>query len=134
MRLALRSLLAIALVSLLGACVNQTVKSTSVPAIKNASVEVPEGQLLDVGIAVFDPGIDDYDEEEDQRIYPEVRRAEARYMPGILSEAMQDSGARGMQTFDDALYGLYQEGRISLDEALSNADSRTNLEAKINFG
>jgi twitching motility protein PilU len=51
-----------------------------------------------------------------------------------LKEAMQDSGARGMQTFDDALYGLYQEGRISLDEALSNADSRTNLEAKINFG
>jgi twitching motility protein PilU len=39
-----------------------------------------------------------------------------------------------MQTFDDALYTLYKEGRISLEEALGNADSRTNLEAKINFG
>jgi twitching motility protein PilU len=39
-----------------------------------------------------------------------------------------------MQTFDDALFALYKEGRISLDEALNNADSRTNLEAKINFG
>ena len=29
---------------------------------------------------------------------------------------------------------MCQEKRISLDEALSNADSRTNLEAKINFG
>jgi hypothetical protein len=27
-----------------------------------------------------------------------------------------------------------REGRIELEEALSSADSRTNLEAKINFG
>jgi len=53
---------------------------------------------------------------------------------GELKEAMQESGVRGMQTFDDALFALYKEGRISLDEALNNADSRTNLEAKINFG
>jgi twitching motility protein PilU len=51
-----------------------------------------------------------------------------------VKEAMQESGTRGMQTFDDALYTLYKEGRISLEEALGNADSRTNLEAKINFG
>ncbi len=51
-----------------------------------------------------------------------------------LKEAMADSSARGMQTFDDSLYALYKEGRITLEEALSNADSRTNLEAKINFG
>jgi twitching motility protein PilU len=51
-----------------------------------------------------------------------------------IKEAMQESAARGMQTFDDALYSLYKEGRIALEEALNNADSRTNLEAKINFG
>ena len=28
----------------------------------------------------------------------------------------------------------YKDGRITLEEALTNADSRTNLEAKINFG
>ncbi len=53
---------------------------------------------------------------------------------GEIKEAMHESGARGMQTFDDALFALYKEGRISLDEALNNADSRTNLEAKVNFG
>jgi twitching motility protein PilU len=53
---------------------------------------------------------------------------------GEIKEAMAESGARGIQTFDDALFALYKEGRISLDEALNNADSRTNLEAKINFG
>jgi twitching motility protein PilU len=51
-----------------------------------------------------------------------------------IKAAMRDSGARGMQTFDDALYALYKDARISLEEALVNADSRTNLEAKINFG
>lgn len=51
-----------------------------------------------------------------------------------IKAAMAESGAKGMQTFDMSLYGLYKEGRISLDEALNNADSRTNLEAKINFG
>lgn len=51
-----------------------------------------------------------------------------------IKEAMAASGSKGMKTFDDALYDLYKEGRISLEEALKNADSRNNLEAKINFG
>ena len=51
-----------------------------------------------------------------------------------IKEAMAESGTKGMQTFDDALYNLYKQERISLDEALGNADSRTNLEAKINSG
>jgi twitching motility protein PilU len=51
-----------------------------------------------------------------------------------VKEAMEQSGAKGMQTFDMALFGLYKDERIDLEEALSNADSRTNLEARINFG
>jgi twitching motility protein PilU len=53
---------------------------------------------------------------------------------GAIKEAMEGSGAHGMQTFDMALYNLYKEERIDLEEALNNADSRTNLEARINFG
>jgi twitching motility protein PilU len=51
-----------------------------------------------------------------------------------IKDAMADSGIRGMQTFDAALFGLYKDGRITLEEALDHADSRTNLEAKANFG
>ncbi len=51
-----------------------------------------------------------------------------------IKEAMEQSGAKGMQTFDMALFDLYREERIDLEEALNNADSRTNLEARINFG
>jgi twitching motility protein PilU len=53
---------------------------------------------------------------------------------GDIKEAMEGSGAKGMQTFDMALFNLYKEERIDLEEALNNADSRTNLEARINFG
>jgi len=51
-----------------------------------------------------------------------------------IKEAMANSGADGMQTFDDALLTLYKDGRIMIGEALRNADSRNDLEAKINFG
>ncbi|MGK0297577.1 MAG: twitching motility protein PilU [Gammaproteobacteria bacterium] len=51
-----------------------------------------------------------------------------------IKEAMGESGQKGMQTFDMALHNLYKEERIDLEAALSNADSRSNLEAKINFG
>jgi twitching motility protein PilU len=51
-----------------------------------------------------------------------------------IKEAMATSGSKGMKTFDSALYDLYKEGKISLDEALKNADSQNDMEAKINFG
>jgi twitching motility protein PilU len=51
-----------------------------------------------------------------------------------VKEAIRTGTERGMLSFDSSLYNLVREGRIELEEALANADSRTNLEAKINFG
>ena len=51
-----------------------------------------------------------------------------------VKEAMSQSSDKGMLTFDTSLFGLYKSGVIEMEEALANADSRTNLEAKINFG
>jgi twitching motility protein PilU len=51
-----------------------------------------------------------------------------------IKEAIIQSGERDIQSFDVALLHLYKANRIELEEALANADSRTNLEAKINFG
>jgi len=48
-----------------------------------------------------------------------------------LKEAMEQSQARGMQTFDQCLFDLYRSGRITLDEALQNADSRNDLSLKV---
>jgi len=51
-----------------------------------------------------------------------------------IKEAIILSGERDIQSFDMALLQLYKAGRVELEDALANADSRTNLEAKINFG
>ncbi len=51
-----------------------------------------------------------------------------------VKEAHKDSGEAGMQNFDEALLQLYKDGTITLEEAMSHADSRSNLEAKVNFG
>jgi twitching motility protein PilU len=49
-----------------------------------------------------------------------------------IKEAMEQSLAPGSQTFEQDLYRLYKEGTITLDEALANADSPTNLSWLIN--
>ena len=51
-----------------------------------------------------------------------------------MKEVMEKSASIGMQTFDMALYKLYQSGKISREEALKYADSENNLSLKIGFG
>jgi twitching motility protein PilU len=53
---------------------------------------------------------------------------------GEIKEVMSKGAAAGMQTFDQCLQGLYKEEKITLEEALNHADSRSNLEWQINFG
>jgi twitching motility protein PilU len=44
-----------------------------------------------------------------------------------IKDAMKRSNEVGMCTFDQALFKLYEDGKISLEQALVNADSRTDL-------
>jgi len=46
---------------------------------------------------------------------------------GGIKEAMEQSMAPGSQTFEQALFKHYAAGTITLDEALANSDSPTNL-------
>jgi twitching motility protein PilU len=50
-----------------------------------------------------------------------------------IKEVMEKSEEQGMCTFDSALYQLYKAGKITLDEALRNADSRNNLRLRIDL-
>jgi twitching motility protein PilU len=50
-----------------------------------------------------------------------------------IKEVMQKSESLGMQTFDRALYKLVENGRISADEALKNADSPNNLRLSLSL-
>lgn len=49
-----------------------------------------------------------------------------------IKEAMEQSLTEGSQTFEQALYRLYRDGEVDLDEALRNADSATNLSWMVN--
>jgi len=49
----------------------------------------------------------------------------------LLKEAMEQAIQEGSQTFDHVLFQLYQAGKITLEQALVNADSANNLRIKI---
>jgi twitching motility protein PilU len=48
-----------------------------------------------------------------------------------IKEAMEQGVQEGCQTFDYVLFNLYRDGKISLDQAIMNADSANNLRLKI---
>ena len=48
-----------------------------------------------------------------------------------IKDLMARSTEIGMSTFDQSLYALYDEGKISFEEALRNADSQTDLKLRI---
>jgi twitching motility protein PilU len=48
-----------------------------------------------------------------------------------LKEGMEQGIQEGCQTFDQALFALYKDGKIMLEQALVNADSANNLRLKI---
>ena len=51
-----------------------------------------------------------------------------------LKDLMTRSGEVGMQTFDQALYELYDSGEITYEDALSYADSQNDLRLRIKLG
>jgi twitching motility protein PilU len=62
---------------------------------------------------------------------PRIRDLIKKGEVDILKEAMEQGIQEGCQTFDQALFSLYKDGQISLEQALVNADSTNNLRLKI---
>ncbi|MFY2764633.1 PilT/PilU family type 4a pilus ATPase [Arenimonas sp. MALMAid1274] len=48
-----------------------------------------------------------------------------------LKEAMRQGAAAGMQTFDDAMFKLHAEGKVSYADIMEHADSRTDLALRV---
>ena len=48
-----------------------------------------------------------------------------------IKEAMEQGKEIGMKTFDQVLFELYKEGKITKEEAIKNADSRNNVSLQI---
>ena len=57
---------------------------------------MPEDFLLDVGVSLFDPGIDEFLGDDEDTANPEIRVAESRYAPYLLAETLQRSANWGI--------------------------------------
>ena len=89
-------LIGMALLLLLTGCVTQTVRTVDLTPPRQSSGTLSEEELLDVGVALFDPNVpDDYDAQIEQIIQPEIRLAEARYMPFVAKNMLQSTGNWG---------------------------------------
>ena len=91
-----QAVFSLALAFLVSACATHTVKTTSYTPVVQDSQDVPEDFLLDVGVSLFDPGIDEYLGDDEDTANPEIRVAESRYAPYLLAETLQRSANWGI--------------------------------------
>ncbi|HEY1374315.1 MAG TPA: PilT/PilU family type 4a pilus ATPase [Candidatus Binatia bacterium] len=61
---------------------------------------------------------------------PRIKELIKRGQVDVVKEAMEQGIQEGCQTFDHALFLLYKEGKITLEQALIHADSANNLRIK----
>jgi hypothetical protein len=125
---------------LAGGCMVQDTRPQPKLNATVAKAEIPEAQLLDVGIRVLDPGIpkdieNNATELEKRRLYPDVRRAEARFLANSLRDTLAGSGQWGavrvvpdtVQFVDVLVTGAILESngaRLKLDIAVHDSSGR----------
>ena len=88
-------LMALAVLACAGCVTHETRPQPRLNAIQ-AAAEIPESELLDVGVRLFDENVpEDEKKREKERIFPEVRKAEARYLAMQLRNTLEGSGQWG---------------------------------------
>jgi hypothetical protein len=108
------------LLFLLPSCTStQVIDANASPAL-HSQEEVPEHLLLDIGIAVLDPGIPDTEEAIDKRgIDPDVRRAESRFIAYHLKDTLELTGNWGAVRVvpqDSTVVDIKIDGRILVSD------------------
>ncbi|MBL8201265.1 MAG: hypothetical protein JNK40_09870 [Chromatiales bacterium] len=89
------ALLALLATALGGCSVGRTIDYEQTDLVRAAG-ELPDAERLDVGIILFDAGIEAGSQPDEKKlIFPEVRQAEARYMPYQLKTTLESSGQWG---------------------------------------
>jgi hypothetical protein len=104
-------------------CASQSSSKQPVKAIQ-AAQEIPTEELLDVGITVFDPGLPAEGQPVPDDVFPELRKAEARFQAIQLMETMQSTGQWGAVRVLPAGHGttdLRVSGTILLSTGLKMA-------------
>ena len=86
--------LAVALATLSGCSTYQAQKVGPTPIVR-AETEIPEDQLLDVGVFVFHSEELTAEEAEDEGTNNDIRDAESHFIPYHLKNTLQQSGQWG---------------------------------------
>jgi hypothetical protein len=123
-----------------GGCVKET-RPLPVLQATQATTEIPEEQLLDIGVHIFNPGVPKRVEEDPEladktRIYPEIRYAEARYFAMQLRDTLEGTGHWGaarvvpttVNSFDVTVDGLIVESNgavLKVNVTVRDATGRT---------
>ncbi len=92
----LQPLFVIFLAAGLASCATQTVKSTSFTPIVVDETPPSEAELLDIGIGIFSPGLDDIPKNREELTFSDVRMAETYFASYHLAQALQNSGNWGV--------------------------------------
>ena len=91
-----RPLLLLAILCPLVACNSPTVKTTTLVPVVVDATNIPEADLLDIGVAIFDPGLDDIANNREELTFADVRLAETQYAAYLLSQTLQSNGNWGV--------------------------------------
>lgn len=76
-------------------CTVSEIISAETTELNVASLDIAESMLLDIGIMNFDAGVPAKNNFEKSGIYPEIRQAEARYLPYHIKTTLQGTGYWG---------------------------------------
>ncbi|HWL63080.1 MAG TPA: hypothetical protein VNQ32_09800 [Steroidobacteraceae bacterium] len=132
--------------AVLSGCVVQETRPLKRVEAKQALQVIPDEQRLDVVVHAFDPGIpadsaSDEDALAKKRIYPDLRKAEARYFPVVLRNTLESSAQWGavrvapetVRFVDLAVDGRIIEStgkRLELEITARDASGRVWLDRK----
>lgn len=127
-------------------CVVHETRPLPLLQAQQATAEIPAEQLLDVGVHIFDPGIpkeveEDPDLADKSRIYPDIRKAEARYVAMQLRDTLEGTGHWGaarvvpasVESFDITVDGRILESngvRLRLAVTAKDATGRVWIKDK----
>jgi hypothetical protein len=127
---------ALAAASLLAGCVVQDERPMTRVVAQRATTEVPQDELLEVAVRVFDANVpQDAKAQEQEDIFPDVRNAESRYIPVVIRDTLEGTGQWGQVRVlprDGTGMDVYVDGRIlesdgreiKLDVTVSDSSGR----------
>lgn len=107
---------------MISGCVNsQVITHNAKPAVTNP--DIAEHTLLDVGVVLFDPGLpEDEQKLEKSGLYPEVRKAEARFIAYHMKSTLEQTGNWGAVR---AIPSDHQGTDVIVNGTILNSDGDT---------